>query len=294
MKVIALIPFRNEEWILPTCLASVKPVCDEIICIDDASTDKSKEIALSYGCTVYENDALTNLGWSEHHIREKLLKLGREAGGTHFVCLDADEAFTAQFLPVAKQIMARLEPGQKLGMQWLAMWKSLEHYKDDQSVWSNNYKDFIVCDDGSISYPYQWLHVGRTPGENNDRTFLRLNLKYGGVMHYQFSDWKNFQIKQCYYRCAELVKKPGLEIAVNQQYSITLDDPNSVVRAAPESWYSLYPKPDLFARPRDWRWERIMLYFDEYGAEYFEKLNIWHVPELKEEFCKRVGRQPRT
>ena len=198
MKIIALIPFKNEEWILPTCLASLKNVCDDIICIDDNSTDNSKKIALSFGCKVYDNDKLVNVGWSEHYIRENLLKLGRESNGTHFICLDADEALTAQFSINARKILNNLKPGQKLTMQWLALWKSLNHYRDDRSVWSNNYKDFIVCDDQKISYPYQWLHVGRTPGINNDETLLRLNIIFGGVMHYQFSNWNNFQIKQCY------------------------------------------------------------------------------------------------
>ena len=39
MKVIALIPFKNEGWILPTYLSNVLPVVDEIIGIDDGSTD---------------------------------------------------------------------------------------------------------------------------------------------------------------------------------------------------------------------------------------------------------------
>ena len=35
MKVIGLIPFKNEEYFLPTYLSNVKPICDEIIAVDD-------------------------------------------------------------------------------------------------------------------------------------------------------------------------------------------------------------------------------------------------------------------
>lgn len=282
MKIIALIPFKNEAIFLPTCLSSLKPICDEIICIDDNSTDNSKEIALAHGCSVYTNDKLVTFGWSEHHIRENLLRLGREAGGTHFICLDADEAISSQFLTVGKSIISKLKPGQKLGMQWLALWKCLDHYRDDYSVWSNNFKDFIVCDDEKIAYPFQWLHVGRTPGENNDNTFLQLNNKYGSVLHYQFSDWKNFQIKQSYLRCTELIKKPGLEDAINQQYSITMEDPNVCLKAMPDSWTNKLTQPII---PEDyicWRLEGIKKYFEEYGPEHFKKLQIWHVKEIKE------------
>ena len=39
MKIIGLVPFKNEEWIFATCLASLRSVCDEIICIDDVNLD---------------------------------------------------------------------------------------------------------------------------------------------------------------------------------------------------------------------------------------------------------------
>ena len=44
MKVIGLIPFKNEEYFLPTYLSNVKPICDEIIEVDDHSTDNSRKI----------------------------------------------------------------------------------------------------------------------------------------------------------------------------------------------------------------------------------------------------------
>jgi glycosyltransferase involved in cell wall biosynthesis len=281
MKIIALIPFRNEEWALPTCLSSLKGFCDEIICVDDFSTDNSKNIALSFGCKVYDNLKPENVGWSEHSIRERLLNLGRDAGGTHFVCIDADEAITSQFAKNARSILEILKPGQKISMQWLAMWKSLDHFRNDNSVWSNNFKDFIVYDDKSAAYDYKWLHVGRTPGPNNDETLVRLRPDYGAVMHFQFSNWTNFQIKQCYLRCAELVKKPETDHLINQHYAITLDDAEVYLAALPPGCFSNLPMPDMLNTKTDWRIERIQEYFEKFGPAHFSKLNIWHVPEIR-------------
>ena len=44
-------------------------------------------------------------------------------------------------------------------MQWIALWKSYTRYKNDNSVWSNNYKDFIFHDDGKTKYPNVWMHT---------------------------------------------------------------------------------------------------------------------------------------
>ena len=59
--------------------------------------------------------------------------------------------------------MSQLEPGEKVRMQWLALWKSCTHFRNDYTVWSNNFKDFIVRDDPSLDYTYkydvtEWAH----------------------------------------------------------------------------------------------------------------------------------------
>lgn len=284
MKIIALLPFRSESWILPTYLSNVCPIVDEIIAIDDQSTDNSREILEKLSTKpikIYSNTELPKSGWAEFSIRQELLRLGREAGGTHFVCLDADETFTSNFVPIARRIIEKLRPGEKIAMQWSALWKSLDHYRDDQSVWSNNFKDFIVYDIQILGHDYAFLGVGRTPGPNNDATWLKLNPNYGSVLHYQFSHWRNFQLKQCWYRMSELIKAPGTEASINQKYAITLDDPNCFVRAIPEHWLKDIPQPDLENLEISWHIEKIKEWFSEYTPRYFEKLDIWHIPEIK-------------
>ena len=63
MKVIGLIPFKNEEHFLPTYLSNVKPICDEIIAVDDHSTDNSRKIMEDAGVIVkgYEAVSYTHL-----------------------------------------------------------------------------------------------------------------------------------------------------------------------------------------------------------------------------------------
>ena len=124
MKVVALLPFKNENWVLPSYLHSVTEIVDEIIAIDDGSIDNSAEILKDAGAKVYSSEKLKNFnsGWSEGSIRAELLKLGRESGATHYICLDADETFTNPSIQTIKELLPQMKPGDKIAMQWLALW----------------------------------------------------------------------------------------------------------------------------------------------------------------------------
>ena len=308
MKVIALLPFRNEEWCLPSYLHNTTKIVDEIIAIDDGSIDTSVKILEDAGAKVYSSEKLIkfNSGWSEGSIRAELLKLGREAGGTHFVCLDADETFTNPLVENFQELLPQLKPGEKMSLQWLALWKSYSSYRHDTTVWSNNWKDFVVCDDPSLSYNHnQHMHVGRTPAsvsDVNNESWRRLENEDGAVMHFQFSAYNNFQLKQCWLRCSELIQEPYNSQGINIKYSITLLEQNVGLEEMPKSWYDKIVLPKVENFDPEWKDSSfvradllpgIYKYFEDYGVEFFENLNIWHVPQLRNYFIKQTGRMPR-
>ena len=308
MKVIALLPFRNEEWCLPSYLHNTTKIVDEIIAIDDGSIDNSAKILEDAGAKVYSSEKLIkfNSGWSEGSIRAELLKLGREAGGTHFVCLDADETFTNPLVENFQELIPQLQPGEKMSLQWLALWKSYSSYRHDATVWSNNWKDFVVCDDPSLSYNHnQHMHVGRTPvsvSDVNNESWRRLENEHGAVMHFQFSAYNNFQLKQCWLRCSELIQEPHNFQGINIKYSITLLEQNVGLEEMPKSWYDGIVLPKVENFDPEWKDSSfvradllpgIYKYFEDYGVEFFENLNIWHVPQLRNYFNKQTGRMPR-
>ena len=308
MKVIALLPFKNEEWCLPSYLHNTTKIVDEIIAIDDGSIDNSVKILEDAGAKVYSSEKLIkfNSGWSEGSIRAELLKLGREAGGTHFVCLDADETFTNPLVENFQELLPQLKPGEKMSLQWLALWKSYSSYRHDTTVWSNNWKDFVVCDDPSLSYNHnQHMHVGRTPAsvsDVNNESWRRLENEHGAVMHFQFSAYNNFQLKQCWLRCSELIQEPYNSQGINIKYSITLLEQNVGLEEMPKSWYDKIVLPKVENFDPEWKDSSfvradllpgIYKYFEDYGVEFFENLNIWHVPQLRNYFIKQTGRMPR-
>ena len=191
MKLITLITFRNEEHFLRTPISSVLELADEIVCINDKSSDNSKTVAEQMGAIVYDNTLSNELGSTENEIRNSLLNLGRDHKGTHFIILDADEAISSNFRNNA-HLINDLKPGQSMELQWLAMWKSFTRFKNDKSVWSNSYKDFIYCDSKELNfqstvfknkefkkYDVAWpTHPPRTPQSRKFATQLKQVLYY--------------------------------------------------------------------------------------------------------------------
>jgi hypothetical protein len=221
------------------------------------------------------------------------LEKGRKKNGTHFIWLDADEVFTYPFLKNSRKYIERLKPGEKLAMKWLTTWKTPYFYRDDKSIWSNIMKDFIVYDIPEYNFEDKYLSEGRTQGGNTEENLIEIKPEDGSVIHFEYVPWMHFQVKQAWYRCIELIKQPEKAFLINTWYSITLDDPHVGLKKIPKEWLNgIYIPENINNLPAGWRLEEILKWFDEYGIEFFEPLQIWHVEELYDEFLKRIKRKP--
>jgi hypothetical protein len=186
-----------------------------------------------------------------------------------------------------------MAPGQKIYMRWITLWKSSNQYVSGHSDYSNLWKDFIVCDDGKINYEYVFLGVVRTPGKTDNP--IKLNETDGVILHFQFVSWHKNQLKQAWYRCAELIKGERGAKRINNAYRITLDDKKIKITKTPAEWIEGISIPQgIEAVPSGWHLEAIFNFFDKYGIEFFEPLQIWHIKELHDEFLKREKREPKS
>jgi len=79
----------NEEKKLGTCLSSIASLADEIIVIDNSSTDQTAKIAKSYKATVYKRENNLMLNINKNYGFEK-------ASGEWILNLDADEEVTRE------------------------------------------------------------------------------------------------------------------------------------------------------------------------------------------------------
>lgn len=87
IRVSACLIVRDEAKTLDQCLASVKPVVDEIVVVDTGSTDDSKEIARRYGAKVLD------FAWCDDFAAARNASL-EAATGDWALWIDADEELT--------------------------------------------------------------------------------------------------------------------------------------------------------------------------------------------------------
>lgn len=88
MATISLcIIVRDEETMLPACLASVAGVVDEIVLVDTGSRDGTLALARAAGARVFEQP------WSDDFSAPRNLAIA-ESRGDWVLVLDADERLT--------------------------------------------------------------------------------------------------------------------------------------------------------------------------------------------------------
>jgi glycosyltransferase involved in cell wall biosynthesis len=290
MKIIGLMPVKNEEWILNATIPQLKKFVDEILILDVESTDRTKQILKQHGVFVLDQKYHpVNLSmW-----RQRLLNWGRERGGTHFVWLDADEAFSSNFTLSFKSYLKKLSPGQKLSMYWAPVWGSPNTIRSDNSVWCNLYKDFVFCDDETSNFDNVALHEGRTPGVNSPENTITVPKANGSVLHFQFVSQERFHMKQAFQRCRELQYQNTTPFEINKKYSITIDKQKPITKKIPCTWIKGIQNLDsLIDLDSDWYLQAIEELFREYGILFFESLQIWQIPELYNRFILEIKRKP--
>jgi FkbM family methyltransferase len=282
-KIVALLPGHNDARFLPNCLRAIACYADAVVYLDDASDDNSIEIVQSLAKECRVEQIITKSSWVRNPAADRniLLQAGREIGGTHFILLDADEMFTANCMQDNKirlHILS-LKEGESLILNWVQLWRSLDFYRFDNSVWTWNYKDFAFCDDGVCSYAPGFLHEKRTPNDLKGMRWVIQGYNYG-VLHFQFVNWENLLIKQAWYRCMERIHDPQRSVQqLNEQYGQSKDETNLGLLPAPVTWFEGYSFFDrsVFAQKELWRENDVMKWFATYGIEYFIGLDIWDI-----------------
>lgn len=281
-KIVALLPVRNEELLIEQCLRALACYADAIVVLDDASDDSTLEIVhrLKDECKI--EVILTKDRWirDEPGDRKRLFEVGRSIGGTHFICIDADEMFTANCMNnnCLRNYILDLQPGESLAIYWIQLWRSVDYYRFDSSVWTYNTKRVIFCDTPEATYTSEQFHMQPAPQMNGKKK--RLESYAYGLMHFQFVHWDNLLIKQAWYRCLERIKAPQKSIAeINSTYKPSKDEIGLKLRPSKKEWFEGYTffEPSHLTTQESWRTKQVLGWFEQYGTDFFKDLDIWDI-----------------
>ena len=296
-----MMPVRNDAHFLPASLGCLEQFCDRVlIVVDEQTTDDSVAVAKSFRKTeVITNTSATGTATRNGALvtaRALLFEAFRSFEGRNIgLCTDADEITPPRlFARLRDTVAAADRPGGVFALWWVQLWKSLDAYRDDQSVWSNSWKPMLFHDDGRMRYPDEQspFHESRTPLPPVAQAAVPL--EGFPVLHLQWAYWERTQYKQAWCRVNEFIFRQFTDaIDINARYAITLGEPNEGVTPVPPAWFDGVP---ALPQPDDplpnWHREQIFELFHEYGPARFEPLQIWHIGELHDCFVAQIGRPP--
>lgn len=296
MKIITLIPVKNEAWIIESTLENLSLFSDHIIIADQMSTDDSREIYKKFPKVRVIDNLETG---HSNKVRWALLDAAREIPGNNLILsIDADEMIPSYFFDRDGEfdlIKKTIRPGDSLSFTWIQLWKSIRYYRDD-GVWKNSQKQIGFLDDRISDYdrtPVINDHTARIPNMPGKKIEVSAPL-----LHFQFVPWERTQMKQAWYRCSEYVPHINtdsrIRIAkkINYKYSATLDT-NKNLLPTPQIWLSGITVPSSIGELAPaWHQAEILKWFQMYGVELFEPLQIWHIAALRDIFIEKVGRKP--
>ena len=293
MKIIALLPVKNEAWVLEHTLASLSGFCDVILVNDQRSTDRSREIAAGFPKAVWIESAESKIC---EQARWELWDVAREYDGTNLLwCTDADELVSPRLVRrFLEDHQAVLTAGAVVDCLYCHFWNSPARYRTGLGGGYAPYlKPVAIVDDRRVNYDRSRalpLHEERVPIAAGAP---RLRAEHVPVMHLQWLLPNRSQMRQAWYRCREWLQGESTAAAINEFYSRTLPERYVPTAPIPAAWLDdvALPGTSVDAEP-SWQEAEILRWFEERGVAFFEPLEIWQVPRLRQAFRERAGRNP--
>lgn len=270
MKITALFLVRSESWVLGCSLRAALEFCDEAIVLDHCSTDRTPEIAQSFGpSVVYER--VDDPEFREMTFRHFLLERARMRGATHIAMLDADEIISGNMLPRMRGMAADLSPGHCLSLPMVCVWRGLDQYRtDSNTVFFKAKTPVLMADHPSLDWaprPDGYELHSRAPQGTRAIYAPYTKAEQGGIMHLQWVSWARLIDKHawCVLRERAFYGQRDTAQVINERYQRTLDENGMHLSPIPAEWWAPYMK---------WR-DQISLEGDR-----------WHKAE-----CYRLARQ---
>lgn len=304
MKLVGLMPVRNEDWILGLSARVALQWCDALVIRVHGSTDRSWQIVEELkqeGVVIAINDEHDM--WNEMHHRQSMLHFARLNGATHIAMIDADEILTANLLtkndnaagpqqgrPFIRSLVEGLGPGQMLELPGYNLRGSLQRYHCN-GLWGERWFAVAFKDCPEANWQGDTFHH-REPFGVQWRKVRPIQQGQGGVMHLWGASERRLTAKHALYKVTERIRYPDkpvidIELMYNLWRSpadvrLWHNYPQGTWQFAqtPEAWWNHHLDEDeamLDTGVPPWQEAEVKRLVDQYGRFNFAGLDLFGV-----------------
>lgn len=282
MKLVGVLPVRNESWILRCTLPAMLTWLDEVVVLLHGCTDRSeaivKQLAGDGGGRVSRLYRDADEHWQEMEHRQLLLEAARNRGATHIAYLDADEAVTSNVVPKMREWIGALPPGGVLQLPMIPVWSSPYQMRVDPCVWTQASLTVAVADAPGLCWKDRegYQHHNRNP-RGSKLTPSPVDRGMGGGLHFQFCDQRRLRWKHRLYKMTERIRWPNRMSAqaVDREYSMALDEAGLQLSDLPEPWVAGLQLDRIQIGLAPWHRAECHRLWKKHGPKKFEGLELW-------------------
>jgi hypothetical protein len=286
MKLIGLMPCRNEAWCIGLTLRAALMWCDEMVVLMHECDDDSQDIicdAISESGDEAGDERITLIyedgPWDKMRHRQRMLSVARARGATHIAMIDADEILTGDRLRGAR-IYAAVPPEMLLVLPLYNLRGGLGWYHAN-GPWGNCTVSVVFEDRPELGWAD--LLDSREPQGATLESVQPIALSTGGVMHLRCANLDRCRAKHRLYKIMERIRCPERDVReIEQKYKMwergaIHEDPSTwTYKQVPPEWlepyWHLMQYLDIDAP--NWQDAECDRLIAEYGRDYFTGLSV--------------------
>lgn len=290
MRLIGLLPVRNEDWILDLSARAALMWCDALIVLLHACADRSEFIIneLQEQFPGRLKFLVDDGGvWDEMNHRQSMLNAARSFGATHLAIIDADEVLTGNLLGSIRTHVEGMGPGRILQLPGYNLRGSLERYHAN-GIWGQRWFSTAFRDDPRLGWSGDRFHQ-REPGGALMQQARPIMQGSGGVMHLWGASDRRLTAKHALYKMTETLRWPSkskkdIDRLYNLAFAASANmnfDQTWRYAETPADWWA--PYSDMQSRVQldavPWQEEECRRLHAEHGPERFAGLDLFGVCE---------------
>lgn len=287
MRLIGMMPCRNEDWVLNLSARAALMWCDALVILNHASTDRTEAMMLDlfseFGDRVFGEYASGD--WTEMEHRQCLLQAARMHGATHLAIVDADEILTGNLLPHIRQHIESMPKGWMAQLPGYNLRGSLDRYHAS-GIWAQRWFSLAFPDDARLRWAGDRFHQREPAGMAmpQQRPVMQ---GQGGIMHLWGASERRLRAKHCAYKMIETLRWPSKSRQeIERLYNLAFVPSANLgfdqlwrYAQVPAEWWE--PYGDLKARVQldavPWQEEMCRQLYREHGAPRFAGLDLFGI-----------------